>query len=212
MLTVASNHIGKRSPPPAAPPTSSSSSSSCLQPELESVCGCDCGHDHDAEGPLDVVRIVLDRTMMLSVLVRCQCRLCGDPEEGYGCKSLITFSAAAKGLWVADSKGLHAVTEQALEEAPVFCERCRDHALLMSRQDAVRRMQQKRKLSTAQQSVSSDRKVVHQTGQEPFKLYYLCHTPTHHKLDECLLLSGAVGILNLTLLGPLFRKRSYREQ
>ena len=110
------------------------------------MCGCDCGHDHDAEGPLDVVRIVLDRTMMLSVLVRCQCRLCGDPEEAYGCKVLVSASRVANFFGVVHSKGQHAVTEQALEEAPAFCGDCRDHALMTSRREAVKRMRRKRKL------------------------------------------------------------------
>ena len=75
--------------------------------------------------------------------VRCQCRLCGDPEEDSRCKVLVC--EVVKARWLIE-KGPHNWSEQALEEAPVLCGDCRDHALLMSRREAVKRMQRKRKL------------------------------------------------------------------
>ena len=51
--------------------------------------------------------------------------------------------------------------------------------------------------------------ICQKTGVPLIKGFYVCHGPVAWEVDECPLLShysGAVGILNLTLLGPLFRE------
>ena len=98
---------------------------------IEPVCGCDC-----ARGDFIILRLDEPDDS------RCQCPLCGVPGEGTGCTVLLSPLAKFFGLIKRDKS---CMSEEEFAQTPLLCDRCLDHAVLVSRREAVKRMQGKRK-------------------------------------------------------------------